>query len=588
MVLDVEQETVTGDHIDTGGEVCAPECEGKECGLNGCGGSCGACNGMLEQCSDEGRCEPFHCESTKDCPGTLVCDLELGICVICVGDEDCLPGEVCGADLECHEQVPCTSDKDCKADAMICDKEAGFCVECLASADCEDDLYCLDGYCLEDVCDAGEARCDGQDVVFCNEEGSAEEVTETCDDTQYCEDGVCLDQLCAPGVSFCEGDLLHTCDDTGNAILSTVDCEADGLYCHDGACVDQECEPSTSWCEDDFTAAACAADGKSHSIAPCPAGFYCEGGTCKPQVCEPGSEGCEGDLAYLCDSKGSGYATSMDCSEWQMTCADGGCVDCTAECEEKECGDDGCGGTCGSCLPSDECVDGVCQPGWGGTWVPIPGGAFMMGCSPGDTECEQNEQPPHAVDVAPFLMLETEVTVAQWATVVPENPAPSCVGGIGPNTPVECVTWSMANTFCQAVGGRLPTEAEWEYAARAGTTTKYPCGSNVACLDDVAWIGSNAVGHKHDVRQKEPNAFGLYDMIGNVVEWTEDWFHDGYDGAPGTGYPAWTSPEGNSRVSRGCSFSPVCVDEVVRVSARGSGNPESQGPGGGFRCARSY
>lgn len=138
------------------------------------------------------------------------------------------------------------SDKDCKDFDMICDKDAGVCVECLNSPGCPADQYCLEKYCVDDMCTAGEAVCDGLDVVACNDEGSEEGVTETCTDTQYCEDGMsstmascgadhyCEDGACKPVIcdantSYCDGNVVMQCDATG-----TVEQELE-------VCVEQVC-----------------------------------------------------------------------------------------------------------------------------------------------------------------------------------------------------------------------------------------------------------------------------------------------------------------------------------------------------------
>jgi len=197
------------------------------------------------------------------------------------------------------------------------------------------------------------------------------------------------------------------------------------------------------------------------------------------------------------------------------------------------------------CPPPDPWVFGMCDnvvdpwpaeplacapncPSPGGLeWVQIPGGTFAMGCSPGDT-CFEDEYPPHVVTVSRFAILDTEVTQEQYGAVMITSP--SCPQSLpfGPGMPVHLVTWFDAQVFCGAIGARLPTEAEWEYAARGGTTTKYYCGDDNECLDESAWFHCNSDGRWHTVRQKAPNGFGLYDMLGNVSEWTADWYDDSY------------------------------------------------------------
>jgi Sulfatase-modifying factor enzyme 1/TIR domain len=144
-------------------------------------------------------------------------------------------------------------------------------------------------------------------------------------------------------------------------------------------------------------------------------------------------------------------------------------------------------------------------------YVFIPPGEFVMGCSPGDRECFDDEKPRRTVKIAHGLWLgQTPVTQAAWETVMHDNPSHFK----GDQLPVESVNWAEAVDYCKAVGGRLPTEKEWEYVARAGTT-----GSHYGSLDGIAWHGRNS-GKTQPVGLKQANDFGLYDMLGNVFEWT--------------------------------------------------------------------
>jgi formylglycine-generating enzyme required for sulfatase activity len=190
------------------------------------------------------------------------------------------------------------------------------------------------------------------------------------------------------------------------------------------------------------------------------------------------------------------------------------------------------------------------------TYVWIPAGGFTMGCSPDDTECLDDEKPPHAEQIASgFWLGQTEVTQAAWAKVEGGNPS----SFKGDQLPVESVDWNQAVAYCSAVGGRLPTEKQWEYAARAGTT-----GPRYGSLDAIAWFYGNAATTR-PVRLKEKNAFGLYDMLGNVWEWTAD----DYDA--------------RLKVMRGGAWG--YYPKAIRVSFRVKNEPTLQLSYVGFRCA---
>jgi len=212
------------------------------------------------------------------------------------------------------------------------------------------------------------------------------------------------------------------------------------------------------------------------------------------------------------------------------------------------------------------------NPKDGLTYVWIQPGAFTMGCSPGDSQCDPDEKPAHRVTITRgFWIGQTPVTQEAYERVTGKNPS----NFKGPKLPVETVNWNEAQSDCQAVGMRLPTEAEWEYAARAGTT-----GSRYGDLDQIAWYTANSGGKTHEVMQKQPNAWGLYDMLGNVWEWTADWYADKYAGN------AETDPQGpasgQNRVLRGGSWydSPA----YLRASVRVRNEPEVLSGDLGFRC----
>jgi len=191
-------------------------------------------------------------------------------------------------------------------------------------------------------------------------------------------------------------------------------------------------------------------------------------------------------------------------------------------------------------------------------FVFVPGGSFEMGANSGDS-CEK---PVHRVDIEPFLFCRTPVTQRVWKGVMSDNPSYFRGGkamfglvnrGGGDDHPVENVTWNVCTEFCRRTGLRLPSESEWEYACRAGTDTKYYFGQSESDLGEHSWYTVNSSRRTHRVAQKKPNAFGLFDMHGNVWEWCSDKWHDDYNGAPTNG-SSWESSGSSRRVLRGGSW----------------------------------
>ena len=199
-------------------------------------------------------------------------------------------------------------------------------------------------------------------------------------------------------------------------------------------------------------------------------------------------------------------------------------------------------------------------------FVLIPAGSFQMGSSEGN----DNEKPIHEVTLQPFYMMTTEVTQIAWKDLMGSNPSHFT----GNNLPVESISWEDCQEFIWTLNKkypgkdfRLPTEAEWEYACRAGTTTRYYSGDKEFDLDQVAWYKGNSGKETHPVGGKTPNNFGLYDMHGNVWEFCEDWYHDSYSDAPFDG-SAWLIPSGHRRVIRGGSCCKY-ADELLSVTRGG-------------------
>jgi len=183
----------------------------------------------------------------------------------------------------------------------------------------------------------------------------------------------------------------------------------------------------------------------------------------------------------------------------------------------------------------------------------IPAGEFAMGSPESDDHATESEKPQHKVRITkPFYLGVHEVTQAEYEKVTGENPSRF----IGASNPVEHVSWHDATEFCKRLSAeegktyRLPTEAEWEYACRAGTTKQYSFGDAWTSLGEYAWYANNSDTKTHLVGEKKPNAWGLYDMHGNVYEWCQDRFgEDYYAGSPTDDPPG---PErGAYRVVRG-------------------------------------
>jgi len=233
--------------------------------------------------------------------------------------------------------------------------------------------------------------------------------------------------------------------------------------------------------------------------------------------------------------------------------------------------------------------------------VLIPGGEYVMGDDRGDDD----EKPVHRVQISPFYMDTCEVTQHSYRSLMGDNPAKFA----GPDRPVERASWFAAIRYCnmrstreglkpcydlktqrcdfQADGYRLPTEAEWEYACRAGTSTRWWFGSEPAQLGKHAWFKGNSGKATHPVKQKDANPWNLYDMHGNVAEWCHDFTSEDYRRA------AAKDPRGpdagQERVLRGGSW--AGSDDGCRSSARAGAAPQFAdtcfgSDTFGFRCVR--
>ncbi len=219
--------------------------------------------------------------------------------------------------------------------------------------------------------------------------------------------------------------------------------------------------------------------------------------------------------------------------------------------------------------------------------IVIPAGSFQMGSlSAAGSSGEFEELPRHTVEIKAFSLGRYEITQKQWLAVMGNNPSVNQ----GPRLPVENISWEDAQDFVHKLSEktgkqyRLPTEAEWEFAARAGSSTLYSFGDDESELEVHAWTEKNAGGSSHPVGMKKPNAFGLFDMHGNVWERTEDCWHIDYEAAPQDG-SAWTSGDCSRRVVRGGSW--INLPQFHRSAYRFRYSPSSRYEFIGLRIARS-
>ena len=220
------------------------------------------------------------------------------------------------------------------------------------------------------------------------------------------------------------------------------------------------------------------------------------------------------------------------------------------------------------------------------TMIEVEGGTFTMGSPDSDSDADSGEKPAHQVTLSSYYIGETEVTQELWQVVMGSNPS-YFTGDL--QCPVEYVSWYDCQTFISKLNEltgesfRLPTEAEWEYAARGGNKSKGYKYSGSNTIGNVAWYDDNSSSTTHAVKTKHPNELGIYDMSGNVWEWCSDWYGS-YSSS------AQTNPTGPSsgfyRVLRGGSWSYSA--RYCRVANRNYDSPDDRGINRGLRLVRQF
>ena len=631
---------------DPGTDICVPQCDGRDCGDDLCGGLCGTCiDGKQcvvgtcscvaedhKACCGDTVCWFDSCDAqgvkTTDCP--YGCNPDAAICRDCVGDcsgKDCgddgcglecglctksacdllifTPGQTCFSDICTGDRTPqnCNDGNVCTTD--LCDPSGGCAntnntLEC-AAATCESGIFhaavtcfggacpsqtevaCDDGkYCTDDTCDVGAGCSSALLGGYCLIDG-------TCHgDGQASVSDVC--QVCTVLASTTDWSNATDGTDCTEPSCSELTFTA-GKTCASGACTGgggtQDCYDGKTCTNDSCSTGGCSSVLQdSHCLIA---------GTCYLEGASKGSDSCQVCTSTLSTTSWSNAIDGTSCG------IGGGCVLglCCMPDDHKACSGgnvywhDSCGneGALAQRCQSG-CTAGVCDPSGGCPlgYILVPSGMFTMG-SPTTEPAHSLDETEHQVTFSQsFCLKVSEVTQGEWQALMGNNP--SGFSTCGSDCPVDTVSWWDSVAYCNQLsssqgltqcysltgctgtpgvpgytctgvtfagltctGYRLPTESEWEYAARAGTTTGTYLGTSTligseqpnAALDSIAWFGGNSSGKTHVGKGKTPNEWGLYDILGNVVEWTGDY----YGAYPGTVTDPTGAASGPDRVLRG-------------------------------------
>ena len=560
-------------------------------------------NSMLNFRFQVGEVPPLDC--TAEAEGFVYLDSQERSLVVCRTGEWLVMagGDECGnSNVELSEECDDGNLDEGDGCSLLCEREAGW--SCTSA-------YVQPTTC-ESVCGDGYVRGD-----------------EECDDGNLlAEDGCASD--CVPEEGF-------LCEDEPSVCLSPMgDCEKVwGSHCYWYVTEALPWDEARSWCEEApvggylvsvQTAAennmimnmieATAWIGFNDKAQEGEWGWVEESGELPTYDNWALGEPNNSDGDSHCGAMEIDHAWGIDDGEWN----DDACAKAKRYVCERNYGEAGahCGGVdCPkwegfdvACNAQDQCEYANANPtGWRqwDVWVWVPSGTFQMGCTSDEYGCSSDEQPQHEVTLADgFFIQKYEAVVAQYEACVaagictPANCGSSCYGGWGTNTsangraghPQNGITWQQSSEVCQWLGGRLPTEAEWEYAATGPTHRHYPwgdapepgCANGTAVMNDGGYGCGTAGTLPVGTKPEGPAWSGALDMLGNVWEWTADYYHTGYAGAPADG-SAWLDPVTDYRCQRGASFDNSGT--YMNTSERNSYPATTPRANVGVRCAKS-